>query len=219
LIALCEVTTPCLKAAIGGTNGRRARLAIRIACDLQTPALVAPLREHLCRPGPSPKDAARALVEIGNAVAVDALLAGVASEQLRVAEIAARSLGTLGAPHALSPLVERLHFAGRQRAWDLVREILASIGQFASCDPATAERLKSWICQPRLGRGRPHLDLRLEAVTVLGQLAGPSVDRTLRDIAKGKPPRPLRSVREHAQSTLERRAHFARRARDAKPLQ
>lgn len=207
VVALGDVAAPCVGAAIESANETRARTSIRIAGNLQAPALAAQLGARLTGPHEAlAKEAAKALVGVGNSAAADALVEGVRSADPRIARISAFCLGTLGAPQTLRALVERLHAAGRQRDWQLVREILGSVGQFRQCDPASAERLKGFICQPRLGWRRPPMDLRLEAVAALGQLSGPSVERALRELASQQAPRKSARLRKRASRILARRA-------------
>lgn len=211
VVALGEAGVPSLREAIRSGNPTRARTAIRIAGDLQAPALIPALRDHLFRAAFA-KEAAKALVEIGNIAAAEALLEGTGCENAGTARISVFCLGTLGAPSTLRPLVERLHAARQQGDWRLLREILSSIGQFQGCDPPTAERIKSFICQPRLGWRRPSVELRLDAITALGQLSGPSVERALQEVVSGRAPRQHARLRERARRILKRREQILQRA-------
>ena len=184
LIALGDATVPALTAAIGSGSGRRARLAIQLAGDLQCPALAQPLRDLLCaKEGHLHREAARALVEMGNSAALRILLEALESRYDRTAEIAAFSLGTLAPPRSLSALVRRLERATQERRWSLVREILLSMAQFHEGDRATARALSAWIQRGGPPWRRPDLGLKLEAVTTLGQLGGEHTTDALREIA------------------------------------
>ncbi len=184
LIALGEATVPTLTGAIASGNGVRARLGIRLAGELQCPGLVKPLRDLLCaKDGPLQKDAARALEEMGNSAALRALLEALDSKHDRTAEIAASALGSLGAPRSRSALVRRLERATQDRSWNLCREILRSIGQFQLGDRATARALLAWVQRGGPPWRRPDLELKLVAVTALGQLGGPESTRALGEIA------------------------------------
>lgn len=203
LIAIGEAAVPTLGAAMESGPGRRARLAIQLAGDLQCPAFVRPLRALLCaRQGELQRDAARALVEMGNSAALRVLLEALESRTDRVAEIAAFSLGTLASPRSLPALVRRLERATDERRWSLVREVLQALAQFHEADRATARALVTWIQRGGPPWRRPDLDLKLEAVTTLGQLGGRHTTDALREIA-GLPV-PTR-LRERAERILDRR--------------
>jgi hypothetical protein len=184
LIALGEHAVPSLAGAIASGNGPRARLGIRIAGEMQCPALAKPLRDLLCaKDGPLQKEAARALAEMGNSAAVRALLEALESKHERTAAIAAFSLGTLAAPRSRSALVRRLERATQDRSWNLAREILQALGQFQVGDRATARALLAWVQRGGPPWRRPDLELKLEAVSTLGQLSGPETTQALREIA------------------------------------
>jgi hypothetical protein len=181
---LGEATVPTLTAAIASGKGIRARLGIRLAGELQCPDLVKPLRDLLCaKDGPLQKEAARALDEMGNSAALRALLEALESKHDRTAEIAASALGSLGAPRSRSALVRRLERATQDRSWNLCRELLQSIGQFQLGDRATARALLAWVQRGGPPWRRPDLELKLDAVTTLGQLGGPESAQALGEIA------------------------------------
>jgi HEAT repeat protein len=203
LIALGEASVPALTAAIGSGTGHRARLAIQLAGDLQCPGLVQPLRDLLCaKEGHLHREAARSLVEMGNSTALRVLLEALESKYDRTAEIAAFSLGTLGAPRSLSALMRRLERATEDRRWELVREILLAMAQFHQGDRATARGLLAWVQRGGPPWRRPDLDLKLEAVTTLGQLGGEHTTAALREIAGLRLPARLC---ERARRILDRR--------------
>jgi hypothetical protein len=218
LIALGDAALPALAAAIEPQCGSRARLAVRIAGELQCPQLAAPLGEILCAPdAPLRNDAARALVAIGNAAAVDALLRGLASEHDAISEVSAFCLGALGDPRSLRPLVERLCGATRRRRWHLACEIVRALGQFEHCDDPTAEKLAAWIGRREPPWRRPGIELKLEAVTALSQLSRNTCLAPLREIARA--PRLDERLRERAREMLARRARGPHPERASKPLQ
>lgn len=203
LIALGEATVPTLTGAIASGNGIRARLGIRLAGELQCPELAKPLRDLLCaKDGPLQKDAARALVEMGNSAALRALLEALESKHDRTAEIAAGALGALGSPRGRSALVRRLERATQDRRWDLCREILQAIGQFELGDRAIARALLAWVQRGGAPWRRPDPELKLEAVATLGQLGGPETADALREIAGM---RGSSRLCERAKRILERR--------------
>jgi HEAT repeat protein len=203
VIALGECGVPALRAAMGSGSGSRARLGVKIAGDLQCPELVKPLRDLLCaKDGPLQKDAARALVEMGNSAALRALLEAVESRHDRTAEVAGFALGSLGEPRGLTALVRRLERATQERSWDLARQLLRAIGQFERGDRASARALLAWVQRGGPPWRRPDLDLKLEAVTALGQLAGEETTAALREIAGLRAPARLC---ERARRILDRR--------------
>ena len=211
LIALGEAAVPTVTAAISSGREPQARLGIRLAADLQCPQLVKPLHDRLCsQDGPLQQDAARALVEMGNAGALRVLLEALESKHDRTAEIAAISLGNLAAPRSQSALVRRLESAAHERRWKLAREILLSIGQFHQGDRATARALSAWVQRGGPPWRRPDLDLKLDAVTALGQLGGEASTIALREIAGLRiAPR----LCERAQRILDRRGDGRRTPR------
>lgn len=211
LIALGDAAVPTLTGSMGSGNGVRARLGIRLAGELQCPELAQPLRDLLCaKDGPLQKDAGRALVEMGNSAALRALLEALESKHDRTAEVAAAALGTLGAPRGRPALVRRLERATQDRSWDLCREILQAIGQFELGDRATTRALVAWVQRGGPPWRRPDLELKLEAVTTLGQLGGPESTEALREIAGMR----LSSrLRERAQRILDRRGDGRRSSR------
>jgi hypothetical protein len=203
LIALGESAVPAVTAAITSGVPSRSRLGIRLAADLQCPQLVKPLRDLLfAEDGPLQQDAARALVEMGNAAALAILLNALESKDDRTAEIAAVSLGSLAAPRSQSALVRRLDRAGQERRWQLAREILRSIAQFHTGDRTTARALVAWVKSGGPPWRRPDLELKLEAITALGQLGGDACTAGLRELAGLRLPTRLR---ERVAGILERR--------------
>ena len=211
LIALGECAVPALRAAMGSGSGNRARLGVKIAGDIQCPELVKPLRDLLCaKDGSLQKDAARALVEMGNSAALRALLEAVESRHDRTAEVAAYALGSLRDPRGLTALVRRLERATQERGWSLARQLLQAIGQFERGDRATARALLAWVQRGGPPWRRPDLDLKLEAISTLGQLAGDETTAALREIAGLRAPSRLC---ERARRILDRRGDGRRAPR------
>ena len=170
-----------------------------------------PLRDLLrAKEGHLHREAARALVEMGNSAALRVLLEALDSRDDRTSEIAALSLGTLGAPRSLPALARRLERASEDRHWNLVREILLAMAQFHEGDRATTRVLAAWVQRGGPPWRRPNLDLKLDAVTTLGRLGGPHSTDALREIAGLRLPA---RICERAKRILDRRGEGRKQPR------
>ena len=97
LLAMGEDVTPALAEAIATGSQRRQRLALRLAGETQNPRLVGNLREAmLVGHDEVSREAAQALLRVGDVSSLEALAEGLASPRPSVIAFAAFALGSCG---------------------------------------------------------------------------------------------------------------------------
>lgn len=207
VLALGEAAVPALERAIHGGPGVRARRAVQLAGELQSPRLVETLLAVLAgEPAQLRKEAARALVHIGDDAALGALIEGLESPVEDLPTIAATHLGLLGDARALPPLLRALDRALSRSDQALAREVIRALGQLGAEGAvpklvALLER-RSWL------RRKAHRDLKLAAVAALERMPGREAQRALHRAAGNPDPR----VRARVQQILDRRSDPAEEA-------
>jgi len=203
-IALGEAAVPALETAIHGGPGVRARRAVQLAGELQSPRLVETLLGVLSgEPAQLRKEAARALLHIGDAAALQALIDGLSSDLPDLPAISATHLGLLGHPDALEPLARALDRALERGDAALAREVIRALGQLG--DEGAVPKLVAILERRGWLRRKLHRELKLAAVAALERMPGREAKRALHRAAGNGDPR----VRARVQQVLDRRSDAA----------
>ncbi len=210
LIAMGEKALPEVKASLELDDPERARLATRLAGEMQNPACV-PYLSALVRDPQTPVDlvreAAKALVRVGNPAAIAVLLEAVSNPRAELAEAAAFCLGASGSPKALEALVAALRRALREDQDDLAREVIRALGRLGR--PEAAPALEEIISRRSLLGRRRLRELKVAATNALARLPGDQPRKMLRELAEGRGDQHVRRTaraalsRPHAQSRSE----------------
>jgi len=204
LIAMGDKATPEVKRSLEEGEPPRARLAARLAGELQNPGLAPYLRGVLRSEGASldlQKDAAKALQRIGGANAARILAEAVSGAPGEVAAVAAHALAATRSPRGLEVLVTTLRRSLREDDQALAREMIRALGRLAreEATPALAEILGR---RSLLGRKKLR-ELKLAAAAALGRLPGDEARDLLERVARG---RGDAQVRRAARTALSRRS-------------
>jgi hypothetical protein len=199
VIALGERAGPTLVSAIEEGRGSRAKLAVRLAGELQSRILV-PTLKNVLRGDSSPlrREAAKALVHIAGPEAVDALVQALASPDEQLPEMAAGCLGELGSHSALPALLSTLDRAVAEGRHALAREVVRALAGIGS--GAAVPKLVSILERRDLFRRRRQGELKLAAIGALASLRGREALRALERASRDRDPR----VRRMAQQVLSR---------------
>jgi HEAT repeat protein len=204
VVAMGEKTAPVLKEAFDTSDPQRARLAARLAGELQNPELITYLRGIL-REAEAPdelhREAAKALARIGNAAATQVLIESLAHPSTDVATCVAHSMGSVANPKVVEGLVAALRRALRDDELELARESIRALGRVGRAEAvptlsAILER-RSWIGRKRLR------ELKLAAAAALGRLPGDEARQILERCAKA---RGDAQIRRAAQTALSSRS-------------
>lgn len=201
LIAMGDGAVPTLVEALTHGSAVRMKVSLRLAGETQNPRLVECLREALLSGEKEiARDAARALVRVGDLGSLDVLTEALHSPRPGVAALAAYSLGTTGRALALSPLRDALTRALETRQLGLAREIVRGLGRIGRSE-AVAPLVKlldqgSWLHRKRLR------DVKLAAISALAHLPGPDAEQALVRVARSRDAR----LREAAAAAGRRRA-------------
>ena len=203
LIAMGEKAMPEVKSALQAGDPERARLAARLAGEIQNPAVVPYLR-NLLRDSDAPlelaREAAKALVRIASPGALQTLVEALGSPRPELAAAAAVCVGASGTPRALEPLVNALRRALREGEFELAREAIRALGRLGRHEalPVLEDILTR---RSLLGRRRLR-DLKMAAAAAVARLPGEEARVCLERLAG----RGDAQVRRAAQTALERRA-------------
>ena len=169
VVALGDRVVAALRSAIENAPIANARIAVRLAGELQSPELLATLiqvfegdRSELTR------EAAKALVVAGNDEAVAALCRALPSRDDSRAELAAHCLGAARHLGAVDPLLETLDRATRSHRLELARACVRSLGQLGS-DHATP-KLVAIVERRHFFQRKRQRGLKLAALSALAQL-------------------------------------------------
>jgi HEAT repeat protein len=201
LIAMGEEAVPALSEAILTGSKRRLRVALRLAGETQNPRVVASVREALVGSDAEiAREAAQALVRIGDVTALEVLAEALRSPRPPVAALAAYSLGTTGRVLALAPLTETLARALGEGQLMVAREVVRGLGRLGR--PEAVPALAGLLAQGRLFRRRQLREVKLAAVSALAHLPGIEAEQTLLRASRSRDMR----LREAAQAALRRRA-------------
>jgi len=173
LIALGEHAVPALARSLSlpPSNGRT-QLAIRLAGELQSPKLIPILANILRKGGPAlRKEAAKALVHIGNDEATSVLIEALSSPVDDLPHTAALCLGVLGDARSVQPLLAALERAASGRQPRLAEGILRALGTFRDNADLIVPRLTAVLDQKSLVRRRQLRGPKLAALLALESLA------------------------------------------------
>jgi len=197
LIALGDAAIGHLTRVIGGVDEARAGLAIRLAGELQHPALARPLIAALDgeRAGLR-REAARSLAHLGGDDAVHALVNALTSEREDLPEIAVHWLGVLRDPRGVQPLLGALERATRSGDVARAREVVRALGALGS-ERATP-RLVALLERRSLLRRKALREIQIAALGALESLPGREARRAIERARRHRDP----VVRERASRLL-----------------
>jgi len=211
MVALGDRVVPTLARQMAEGSEARVLLVVRLAGEIQSPALVAPLCDLLRDGAPRlAAQAAKALVHIGNSEAARALAEALSNPRIEVAKVAAMCLGALCDPRTLQPLLATLERAREKKQIELAREVIRALSQFKQGFEAALPVLTAILQRRTLPWRRAEWQLKLEAVRTLGPQPGPEVLCALRDAARSR----NSHLRRRAQQML---AHRTRAGIDPAP--
>jgi len=199
LIAIGEKATPEILAAIESDEPRRMRLAVRFAGEIQNPAAV-PALQRVLRGSDAElrREAAKSLVKIGDATAVESLVDALGSPLADVPSLAAFCLGVSGSPRALEALLAALRRAGRTGEFELARESIRALGRLGR--PEATPELVAVLSRFSFFQRRKLRELKLAAAAALARLPGAQAQQALAAASRSRDPR----LREAAARALGR---------------
>jgi hypothetical protein len=202
LLTMGEEVSPALSEAIATGSKRRQRLALRLAGETQNPRLVSNLREAMLDGHDEvAREAAHALLRIGDVSSLEALAEGVASPRAAVAGFAAYSLGSSGRVLAVAPLTEALRRALANNDIALARELVRALGRLGR--PEGASAIAAILAHGGFFRRSKLRDLKLAAISALSGLPGREAADALGRAARSGDAQ----LRQTAALAQKRRAH------------
>lgn len=197
MITLGEAGVAHLGSVIRQRDDRRALLALRLAGELQHPALVKSVLAALEGDRPAlHREAARALAQIGGDAAVHAFVNALSSERPELPELAAHCLGVLRDPRAVQPLLAALERARRSGDGRRAREMIRAMG--AVGHERAVPRLAALLERVSVLRRKPLRDLQIAALGALESIPCREARRALERADKHRDP----SVRARAHQIL-----------------
>jgi len=200
MLALGDHILPTLKDRIARGPLAHARLAIRLAGELQNPAMIESLVRLLDGGDPGRGvDAARALAMIGSQDAVRALTRAITHEDERIASSAAHALAGLGDARCLAALLDAFDDAARASRTSLAKELIRALGELGN--DRAAPRLIGLLERRSFVRRQHMLELKAAALGALHQLPG----RIAREALERASRRGPRVLRERAKTLLSER--------------
>lgn len=183
LIAIGERATPHLLRTMQGNNLRAARVAARIAGEIQNPAAVSTLRKLMTSSDSAlAKEASKALVLIGDSAAIGALIHALLHEASDVATQAAYWLGKTQSAHALQPLSDITQQATQRGDFELAQETIRALGQIAL--PEAVPALRFVLEQRSFFKRQKMAELKLAAVQALSSIPGDEAKKILLQVAE-----------------------------------
>jgi HEAT repeat protein len=183
LLAMGEDVTPALAEAITNGSQRRQRLALRLAGEMQNPRLVGYLREAMLDGHDEvSREAAQALLRVGDVSSLEALAEGLASPRPSVVAFAAFSLGSCGRVLAVAPLAQALDRAVATQQLPLARELVRALGRLGR--PEAAPAITVILNHGGFFQRRKLRDLKLAAITALAGLPGRAANDALARAAR-----------------------------------
>jgi HEAT repeat protein len=201
LIAMGEKTLPTLLEAMKDSEPERAQRAIRIAGESQNPGAVPRLAEILVgERAVLREEAGRALVLIGNASALEALMSVLDSEIEGLPALAAYCLAASASPYAVGPLLRAMREAIDSGEIEAAREAIRALGRLAR--PEASGALAELLLSKSLRRRRRLRELKVAAATALGRIPGDEAVGALAQAARSRDGQ----LRRAAQTALDRRA-------------
>lgn len=171
MLAMGEEVAPALAESIAAGSKRRQRLALRLAGETQNPRLVPNLREAMLDGHDEvAREAAHALLRIGDVSSLEALAEGLTSPRASVAGFAAYSLGASGRVLAVAPLADALKHALAANHLALAREFVRALGRLGRAE--AARPIAAILAHGSFFQRRKLRDLKLAAITALSGLPG-----------------------------------------------
>ncbi len=196
VLAMGEEAATALLAELESEDAARRRAALRLCGETQNPRLVPALRELLLNSRDElATDAAKALVQIGDVAAYEALIEGLQSPRPEVVRLATYALGRTGRPLVVAPVVAVLERALELDALDLAREAVRSLGRLGH--PDAVPSLGKVMERGGFFSRRRLRELKLAVIGALRALPGDAAERGLRD-ALGQRDRVLRDAARSA---------------------
>jgi len=209
LFALGEEAAPALADAIASGAPRRQHAALRLAGDSQNPRLVPSLRDALFgRSTDAAREAAHALVRIGDVSALEVLAEALESDRAALVSLAAQALAATGRALAVTPLTAALdrNLAAQQN--EVARDLVRALGRLGR--PEAAPALAELVARGGFFERRRLRELKVAAIHALAHLPGRVADEALARFARqGDAP-----VRQAADTARRRRTHDARKVRE-----
>ena len=201
IMALGERGAPLLVAAIRRGDTERARLAVRLAGQLQSANLVPTLLDVVRGDSPElAREAAAGLVHVGNEEAIQALVVALGQGDAALREVAAHGLGTLGGPVATAALLDALDAnlsspGGTSLARTVIRELAALEAD------AAIPKLVSVLERKSVFRRRDRRELKLAAVAALALMPSGEARRAIERAARSRDA----EIRDLAEQALRER--------------
>ncbi|MGH0037615.1 MAG: HEAT repeat domain-containing protein [Myxococcota bacterium] len=193
LIAMGERSAPIVVAAMRGDDPRRARVAVRLAGELQSTHLVPTLLALVDGAAPElRRDALRALARIGGPKAVEAVEAALSSDRPGVSATAAACLGEMQRRASARPLMERLDLAVAAGESELARSIVGALGALGAEE--AAPKLVSLLERRVLWNRALARALRVPAFEALAKLPGREAARAVERAARHRDARVRRAA-------------------------
>ncbi len=176
LIALGDAALAQVIEELAAQQPERARRAARLLGEMQNPRGVSFLADALSAPDTAlAREAAQALVRIGDDAAAQALISGLARAD-DIAEVCAGCLGGLKHPASL-PALAALADERSKRAEGVRRAAIASLGRIGS--PAALARLTKILDHAPFFGAAKLRPLRVAAAQAIGQIGGNSAAEVL----------------------------------------
>lgn len=183
LLALGEEAAPALSVAIQRGAARRQHLALRLAGEMQNPRLVPALRDALLGDATdASREAAQALVRIGDVSAIEVLAEALESTRAAVIHCAAQALATTGRAIAVAPLAAALDRAIAGKQLGLARDLVRSLGRLAR--PEAVPSLMDVLASGGFFRRAKLRDVKTAAIQALAHIPGPASDHALAQAAR-----------------------------------
>ncbi|RIL07733.1 MAG: hypothetical protein DCC71_01855 [Proteobacteria bacterium] len=207
LVAIGDEATPALAVAIQSGDARHRRLALQLAGEAQNPRLVPSLRDALLGgPDDVSREAAAALVKIGDVTALDALAEALESANGVIASCAAHALGGTGRVLAVAPLAAALDRALAAGQAAIARDFVRALGRLGR--PEAGPVLVGLLERGGFFQRRKLREVKIAAVTALAHIPGSAADQALAKIARGSDAQ----LRQTALLASKRRARVAKDA-------
>ncbi len=201
LIAMGEDAVPALVDALTHGSKRRMKVSLRLAGETQNPRLVECLREALLSGEQEiARDAAQALVRVGDVSSLDVLTEALHSSRAEVAALAAYSLGATGRVLALAPLRDALARALDDGQLPLAREVVRGLGRTGRS--AAVPALIGVLDRGGWRRRKQLRDVKLAAIGALAHLPGAEAEAALARLVRSRDAR----LREAATAALRRQS-------------
>jgi HEAT repeat protein len=189
---------PVIEEMIQGDVEPRARLAIRMAGELQNTRLTTVLIDLIegDRRGLR-RDAVRALIHIGGDQAVDALIQGLSGRDEELRSISTLGLGAMADPRAVQPLLSALDTALEKHDSKFARELIRVLGQLGA--RRAVPKLVALLERRTLIRRKQLRELKLASLVALDAVSGNEASAAVKRACRSRDP----VIRERAENLVE----------------